>query len=1271
ERKVRCDRAYPVCKRCRKRREVCGWPDIVNVETEAGDDSKSDSEDRIKSLEEKLGSAIPASEDQQTLHQFLVSLLSLDPTKNANWILGSTEMARELTVHLVHASFAACCSRLPAFRLLKRRVEPALKQGDRWNLSDPSCQVSIVVLAALGARSSPHSALLGIPIDSLTSPSSLLHAGERREKACKSLLNLAWEICWREGVLCMSSSGGLGVGLGLRGEQGGDWEGRGEELEEVEVRKRELEALVGLTQVMIFEDSNSSKGRWLIRNAIGIYEELKSGVKAGEERRWQELKDAVGSVLFASDATIASVTHKACIIATPEIPNFTAGGVEYDLRNAEMRLARLIDQLVLLDKQQNLTEKAVVDAIETAIGWVCTAQREYALLTALHLPLPPTATPLPDRIRFLFNSIDCIHRAVQRLQQILVSIQYVPIGVVDAWAVDDFVLLGVRTDTALVDLCFLLDGFYSQLYHASRDKHMVYHLAEQLNLLPHWTTYATQRVGDPGGPTSQEFEVTNEELDWFIKAVELACFYTPNAGTRLKELQAGARRKMTPFPAPVPSNNSGVSSGLAQKDPWNLSSIPNTVYDPFSMVPVPPSGGFSVAPEFPFTIDSVGVPSNRPPDPAEFLQPISDSDMVGAFGKNWMDVSLTEPWKGIGEDDFMEGSSGVKCSRDLPCTRCRELGTQCEYPVFMRRGRKRAITPNELLLERILHDAEEAYSAITGKTVESQPLELLVEPPPPVIRTLPPETITTSHKEEDSDSELTKLDDVFDNPLSMIARLAIGVEPPVPAQRDPHATTELAEVRAEPSAEEFSLTDLHQPISDLDPAMDPINLHLLTFPELSMLVDFYFRYLYPTTFICDPLFYTPQRLREASPFLTTVIAYVSASFCPGASHLLPALERHSTLMADVVYLKGYKSRPIVNAFTLLTRWSPLPEDWRSDRTWTTLGQALRIGTELRLYADLGRERHEREKRPPPPPDAPRKKKHSLYHKNQKTWTLLNIAEVATCVTTARLPLVAGLRQFGAFRSEVPECAPEHPEYNLCALEAFYCLYTKAISQFTGMGTGDKGRRMVDEATRQNFLDGWCEDMRSWRTRWNAAGPQVLLPYHYGRCILFGLTLRLGKPSRHVFEHCRSAAFDAIAVVARSQDPSLIYLSNALVFNLFYCVSFLVRTHQFCNLLRPSDRMAETIELCWNVVALLQDCAAARPCVRSMAGSSSDKLRFLLLSRGWVSPAHQSWAPPQLPVISAPPGGDSVAAPDEAQFPDAAFNIDFSLPEWMQPGAAVW
>jgi hypothetical protein len=37
-----------------------------------------------------------------------------------------------------------------------------------------------------------------------------------------------------------------------------------------------------------------------------------------------------------------------------------------------------------------------------------------------------------------------------------------------------------------------------------------------LEMLPEWTTFAAQRIGTEGGPMAPEYELTENELDWFV-----------------------------------------------------------------------------------------------------------------------------------------------------------------------------------------------------------------------------------------------------------------------------------------------------------------------------------------------------------------------------------------------------------------------------------------------------------------------------------------------------------------------------------------------------------------------------------------------------------------------------------------------------------------------------------------------------------------------------------------------------------------------------------
>jgi hypothetical protein len=70
---------------------------------------------------------------------------------------------------------------------------------------------------------------------------------------------------------------------------------------------------------------------------------------------------------------------------------------------------------------------------------------------------PGLPSLLPE-IRKLWAVIDEVHSAIQRIQQVLVNINYTPEGIADNWVIEAYVLLGARTDTGLVDLCYLVHG---------------------------------------------------------------------------------------------------------------------------------------------------------------------------------------------------------------------------------------------------------------------------------------------------------------------------------------------------------------------------------------------------------------------------------------------------------------------------------------------------------------------------------------------------------------------------------------------------------------------------------------------------------------------------------------------------------------------------------------------------------------------------------------------------------------------------------------------
>ncbi|GAA5851206.1 hypothetical protein JCM9279_007484 [Rhodotorula babjevae] len=118
-------------------------------------------------------------------------------------------------------------------------------------------------------------------------------------------------------------------------------------------------------------------------------------------------------------------------------------------------------------------------------------------------------------------------------------------------------------------------AFYFNCFVLSPDPHQTHHLALELELIPSWTFLATQRftsssssITSPssrdGGPIHKADELSEKELDWIERGLEVASLYHPVAERRLVELRAhreaerarvaqlvGAGTSSFPFPAPV------------------------------------------------------------------------------------------------------------------------------------------------------------------------------------------------------------------------------------------------------------------------------------------------------------------------------------------------------------------------------------------------------------------------------------------------------------------------------------------------------------------------------------------------------------------------------------------------------------------------------------------------------------------------------------------------------------------------------------------------
>lgn len=305
---------------------------------------------------------------------------------------------------------------------------------------------------------------------------------------------------------------------------------------------------------------------------------------------------------------------------------------------------------------------------------------------------------------------------------------------------------------------------------------------------------------------------------------------------------------------------------------------------------------------------------------------------------------------------------------------------------------------NALLLVSLLRDTEKLYAAVTGTPIDSKDLDTLrgvkssrISPSLalPANRasssaaTLPPvvelEDDSSDEEGEDNGSQIggvshsalpsQDLEGVFENPLAILAHVAgrpkkkgvttvqesgaasaftpIGYDA-LATEAEYFSTGESSRITNSTNADKLSHPGLYEIRLDLAPELDIVNLGWMSESQFGQIVDFYFDKLHDCALHLNRIIHTPRLLRETSPFLSTVVAFIVSSYMPEFSHLVPALQKHAMLLSDRAFSLGYKSLEIVQAYCLLANWAPLANNWGSDRQWAFIGQALRIATEIRM-----------------------------------------------------------------------------------------------------------------------------------------------------------------------------------------------------------------------------------------------------------------------------------------------------------------------------------
>ncbi|KWU46055.1 hypothetical protein RHOSPDRAFT_32535 [Rhodotorula sp. JG-1b] len=557
---------------------------------------------------------------------------------SAEWTLARGAMAKMLAIHLVQSFFSSCCAYLPIFLPWHERKQWLLNNLD--NL-DPSSRVAAAVFCALGARASPHSAIVGIALPT-PSPTDCFNeasaAGYRREQACRSLSAQALE---------------LGYSLNIAAD----------------VSKQNLDTLMAVTQMLIFDELIPRRSRTAVMTALGQYKDLRA---AGYIDPRHDTLEHINLPLLAADAVSAAYARKYPIISVHDMEQYFPRSPLPDpnLHSLHADLRACLDEHV--DSAGTATHVGIWRASLVLLAWVTAGQRAFAAVS-VHRATGPPATLTQD-IRAIWSLLDQAHEGVRSLQEMLIHLDRVPLGCAKDGCTDKHLRLVTRLDKDLLDLFFLthslvtehlgrdslvgetarvmylesdnrirkalkLTAFYAELYITSRDPHMTYHVFWQLEIFPSWTEIAVQQFGEPGGPADPALALSTTELDWLERGLVTASFYHPCAVPRLHELRQGrARRARSTASAYSGSANSLTRSQQGTRDyfappppPPPVPPPPNN-QNPSLFAHAPPTGISPNSISRPSTLGAFAGPAPAaPPRPSAMY---SHATTGGEVGRN-------------------------------------------------------------------------------------------------------------------------------------------------------------------------------------------------------------------------------------------------------------------------------------------------------------------------------------------------------------------------------------------------------------------------------------------------------------------------------------------------------------------------------------------------------------------------------------------------------------------------------------------------------------
>lgn len=328
------------------------------------------------------------------------------------------------------------------------------------------------------------------------------------------------------------------------------------------------------------------------------------------------------------------------------------------------------------------------------------------------------------------------------------------------------------------------------------------------------------------------------------------------------------------------------------------------------------------------------------------------------------------------------------------------------------------------------------------------------------------------------------------------------------------------------------LHNLHSVRADIRQDWDPVSAGIVDLETSRILFDTFMVKLEALLSFFDPRIHSYQYIRSHSSLLFTTMCWLAATVSdfPGAARVMNDLKAHiDNVLLPAIYCQNLRSVEIVQGFLMLAAYLRPTQNPSDDRSWTLLGHAIRVATDLDMHsrvlsttqqyqstsasAPQGASVHDSTAKDSTSQASCTRKQHDVWHQRnrERAWMHIWLHEASSSQYTGRVsllskdPIVESSRGWHlhpeALHTDVVFVALIELRSQLSQNKELFRLLSSRPGTAPNASSGDAAQPSnsseADSSWIRHYLDRCHRDLSSWEERWvvnpsrSAAHPRPL------------------------------------------------------------------------------------------------------------------------------------------------------------------------------------